>query len=130
MTFKKGWGGRRGQPGGIQNGSSFASRGNPSHARGGDGEEKSRDSCRLAWKSLPFCRDCAAPLFVTEARIPTSAPRSSRLQKKKKKPSRAQKDEDVVKSFASKRSRLDRQHFLAAAKSAGKLGVVALTGKY
>lgn len=84
MTFKKGWGGGRGQPGGIQNGSSFASRGNPSHARGEDGVEKNLDSCRLAWKSLPFCRDCAAPLFVTEARIPTSAPRSSRLQKKKK----------------------------------------------
>lgn len=110
MTFKKG--GK--QPGGIQKGSSFASRGNPSHDRGGDGEEEKKlDSCRLAWKSLPFCRDCAAPLFVTGAQIPTSARRSSRLHKKKKKKiSRAQKDEDVVKSFASKRWRLDRQHFL------------------
>lgn len=48
---------------------------------------------------------------------------------KKKKILRAQKDEDAVKSFASKHSRLDRQHF-PQCRNVGKLGVVALTGKY
>lgn len=49
--------------------------------------------------------------------------------KKKIKILRAQKDEDVVKSFASKHSGLDRQHF-PLRRNVGKLGVVALTGKY
>lgn len=60
---------------------------------------------------------------------PDSHECTAQQQAAKKKILRAQKDEDVGKSFASKHSGLDRQHF-PLRRNVGKLGVVALTGKY
>lgn len=122
MTFKKG--GK--QAGGIQKGSSFAFGGNPSHDRGEDGEEKKKNSCRLAWKSLPFCRDCAAPLFVTGAPDSHECTAQQPAAKKKKKNLKSSERRRRGEKFCIKAPEIGPSTFFRG----GKLGVVALTGKY
>lgn len=127
--LQEGGGKNKKKTGGIHDGSSFASRGNPSHDRGEEEKEKKNETV-ADWrgKASRFV-GIVQPLYLSRGPGFPRVHRAAAGCKKNNKILRAQKDEDVVKSFASKHSGLDRQHF-PLRRNVGKLGVVALTGKY